>query len=954
MRVYSVRLAVRLAVNAAAITIAVLTAPTPAVSQAKQIYTPDELVVLNGIGGFGDVGRIETSRTLIAPGNANGFSLRFTWQNHGQPGYWSIRQPMPVGIDLALYDTFSCDLYVVSNEGAALKLFLYEPSDNRNVIWDHSLNDAGVGRWIHIQVKRSEMRPWLLSATKPGWDNIIGLSIEPFGEKAVFYLDNLRLLGPGGRTAEIVTTGDDGFHAPASWNEPVEKLPAAGTIYYPYDSAHMADDALRGSPEQFANLLGQVGTPLSGYTPNLVSVSRELRSAGIPTIYYSSFGSGYTRYFTRRRAWDSNALGHTLNSTPGNLTGWDYQHTFAMAHPAVFEAEKQRIDALLHAGIGTWMVVDYTFPWMETLWGYSDAMVSAYRQDLAGTDEGLHIRQPGKDSILKFADYFRAYNGFVPAPADTGLPAWNQFTPYHPGDEGPFRDARQTLFMQLRSYEWLKLPDRVGRYYAKKGGNPLWIIPNPEDTNGSSDYVFMLRSAGVGNLFPEYFGCLGWAAEAGYASLPYLREQADRSGSRLSIIQETGAGGHSAPYLDWRLSYAGIYALTAVGRFDDIDNDFMDESPYSEMRDPIKNAYQFTRFRDGVSKGMAFRQVKAEKPQRPTAQILCVSERPPAKSVGSIFFTLNQPHSLAAGLSRAHLVFDLRDSLDLDRVLDRYRILVYAPRAPRVGDLALIRRWLLAKPGRTLITHSFVPTRDTRDYRGLNNGAELGSVNGGAMLGVGRISAGTAVKCNVTSVSTWLLGVFVHRLELASPLTHCEFGQPLVKTDAGTLVTMAQIGGSRVIYLHYTPGDSTDTQRFDAALLRDIAVAEGIAPTCETDFDAPVEVFDVKGGKSVIAWDASAMGRWTFKYEPGIAPLGFDAPGVSREIRLPAKGTSKWLVYDFWTDRLETVVPVDGKVILRMKDVITSLYYVGPDTAEFRATLDTAKRTREKMRSLHF
>ena len=920
-------------------------------------YTPDELVVLNGISGFGDSGQIDTSKGMLAPGNKLGFSIKFTWEDHpGDPSYWAIRTGLPAGTPMHNIDTFSCELYVESNNGASLNIYLLEPADNRWVCWTKPLKEVETGKWLHIEVKRDQMRLWKLAVKKEEWDKIGGLGIEPNEGKAVFYLDNLRLKGTDGKVVEIMNADDDGFHALPNWHEPMAKIPPVGTVFYPFDSARLDDQALRNSPIGFNNLVGPVGTPMSGYSPGLVGISKNLRSHGIPTIYYGSFGSGYTRYFTKRLAWDMNAAGHTLNTMPGNLTGWDYQHTFADAHPAVVEAQRLRIDALLRAGISTWMVVDYTFPWMETLWGYSAVMQNAFRSDLLGNDEGLFIHDGEKERAIHFADYFRSYNGFEPKPQDAGWKSWREFVSLDLNDNSAYRAPRHVLFMYIRSYEWLKLADRTGRYYRSKGGNPLWIIPNPEDSSGSSDYVYMLRSAGVGNLFPEWFGCIGWAAEAGYASLPYLREQADRSGSRLSIIHETGAGGHSAPYLDWRITYNGIYALTAAGRMDNIDNDFMDEAYYTDMSDPAKNPYQFTRFRDGVIKALAFRQARAEKPQRPASSILCISERPPAHASGSIFFALNQPHTLAVGLSRAHFTFDLRDSLDLVRVIDRYRVLVYSAWNPRVGDIAIIRRWLATKPGRILITHSFVPTRDTREYRGMDAGTDLGKVNGGSMLGLGRITATTSTHCTITSaVDTWKrFFPQGQAIELPSPLTKCEKGETLVMTDAGPLVSRVIVGKGEVIYLHYTPSDSIPVQHVDVKVMQAMGNAVGIKPTCETDFDAPVQVFSVKGGSSVIAWDAPAMGKWTFKYEPGIAALAYEAPDVTHDVSLPASGSAPWIIYDFWSDKMENVQPAAGVITLHMKDTLTCLYYAGPDTPAFKATIAAAQKMRKKLSNMKF
>jgi hypothetical protein len=920
----------------------------------------EELILLAGVGGFGDVGTLASSREVTAPGNTLGCSLKVTWEDRpAEPPWWSIRIGLPDSPER--FDTIEADVRVESTDGqAGLSIFLYESDDDRWVAWRSSLGTLEPDRWHHLSIPREAMEMWLLGNHTPQWNRVRGVALELGKGKAVFYVDGLRLLAAKtGEKMELLTTADDGLRPDRLWQETVKPLPPAGTAYFPFDEARLGFEELLATPVRLHELLGSVGVPVSGYSRDLPGNTRYLASHGVPSVYYSSFASSYARFLTRRQAWDVNAQGRSLNWLPVWETGWDGQHSIALAHPAVTAAITHKADALLTAGLGVWMVVDYTFPWWDTLWGYSEAMQAAYRDDLAGRDEGLHLREGDQVQILHFAGYLRAYLGFFPAPADVGIETWDQFVPPQPAGAADMHRQHLALFLYLRSYEWLKLADRVGRHYQAKGGHGLWVVPNPEDSNGSSDYVYMLRSCGVRNLFPEWFGPIGWAAEAGYASLPYLRAQADRSGSRLSIIQETGAGGHSAPYLDWRLGYAGVYALTAAGRLDDIDNDFIDEAPYESMRDPQRNEYQFRRFRDAVAKTLAFRQARQENASRPPTEVLCVAERPPARACGSIFFGLGQAHTLAVGLSRAHLVFDLRDSLELESVLERYRVVAYSPWAPRPGDLLRLHAWLQSTPGRILVTHSFVPTRETTEYWTHDSSARLGRANGGALLGLGRIRETTATSCCVQSAAAPWAPFFPtgQEIALASPLVACDGGEALVTADAGRLVSRVAVGQSQVVFLHYTPSGSPEGQALAVAAMQAVAATAGIAPVCEADADTLVQVFElpgVEGGRSVVLWDAPTMGAWPWRYEPGIAPLRFEAPDVQRRIRLPAAGKAPWLAYDLWTDRAERDTPKDGTVAFGLEGTLAGVWYVGPDTPSFRLALDAVRALRKRMTDLGF
>jgi hypothetical protein len=900
------------------------TAAVADTAPAPRRWSPEELIALDGIGGFGSVGRIDTAPDKRAPGNTLGFSLRFDWAKHGaEPPYWSIRCALPRGSRLADYDTFACDLLVEGPATANLGLYLYEPSDNRWVIHGKSLASYPPGAWQHIEVRRTGMSLWKLSRNPEDWTAICGLAIEPNNGVGVFYLDNLVLKGPGGKVMPIIDTGDDGLVADPAWHEPVAPLAPAGTVYFPHDASRLEDATLRASAVELQKRFGPIGVPLSGFGPGLVGVSRQLRAAGIQTLHYASFGGAYRKFLTRRGGWDENLAGRSLNWLPGSLTDWDWQHMLAFAHPAVTEAQERRIDALLQAGISTWLVVDYTFPWQEGPWGYSDAMQNAFRDDLLGRSDGLHVRGQGGEERLPFAGYCQAYLGFEPRPEQFGLARWEDWSAPRPADPDQWRRPRQQLFMLLRSFEWLKLPDRVGRYYRDHGGQPLWIIPNPEDTGGSSDYQFMLRTAGVGNLFPEWFGPIGWAAEATYASLPGLREVADRSGTRLSIIHETGAGGHAAPYLDWRVAYSGVYAIAASGKLDDFDNDFLDEGPVSVLDQPGKDAYQFRRFREGLSKALAFRQARADGATRPPASILCIGERPPARACGSPYFGLNQPHGLSVGLSRAHLLFDLRDSLDLrPEVLDRYPMVAYGAWAPRPGDVAMLRAWLEAKPGRVLVMHSFQPTRDSTEFWGLTATTALGAKDGATTLGLGRIEAGAAGRVTITGgPAGWPAAG--RQVDLPSPLCRASLAEPVMTTLGAPLVSRAAIGGSRLYYLGYTPGDGDGVQRLDADVLTAIAAQAGQSALLEADFDTLVQRWTVPGGQVICAWDAPTLGRWSWRYEPGIAPLAYAAPGVARTIRLPLTG--RHVVYDLWADAARSV---EGAVTLKLEGALCGLWYV--------------------------
>lgn len=915
--------------------------------------TPDELIVLNSIAGWGDTGRVTPDRETLAPGNTLGFSLRLAWApKQGGSGFWAIRAPLPFGPgDTAeAYDGFSFDYRIVSaDDGANLSIFLTETDDDRWLCRAGPVADVPKDDWVHVEMPRESMTMWYCGNNQAEWPRVAGVGLEPSGGRIELLLDNLELRGPDGARLPVFTTADEVL--PSAAPPRAMRIPPCGTVFLPGLARQNLLDAR--SAEHFAELLGSLGSAAS-----TEAEATELAAQGAEAFCYSTYSDGQSRFLTRRQGWDVNAAGDSPNTTPFSVRTFTGPHTIAYAHPAVTEAGLRRVESIARAGIGAWVLVDYTFPWSDGPFGYAPAMVDAYRADLAGEDEGLHVRADGLERALRLPEYFASYMGWFPEPADLGLTSWSEFVPPRPDETGPLTRARWSVFLYLRSYEWLKLPDRTGRALQALGGDGTWIIPNPEDTWGSSDYVHLVRSAGTRNLFPEWFGEPGGYVEAGYASLGYLREEADRSGSRFSVLFETGAGGHAAPYWDWRIAYTASYLLTALSKGDDFDNDFLDEATYEVQSDPA-NVTQFVRFRDGVAKALGFEEARRQQPDRPATDILCVGQRPPAHASGSVFFGLGQRHSLAPALSRAHVAFDLRDSLDLERVLERYRAIVYCPWNPRVGEWERLRAWLEAEPGRVLVTHSLLPTRDARGFWGMESGFDLGTADGGAALGLGRIEWTDAKECTVTAAREGWEEAFPvgTRLTLSAPLTRCEGGEALVETEAGPLLSRVRFGGSTLLYLHTTPDDPAkgDLRPFLVRAMARVAADVGATPVCSADADTPVQVLEVPGGRIVALWDAPTLAKWEFRYEPGIPPLLYAAPGVNRTALVPVPGLgAECRAYDVLEEREMALTPEAGGVPVTLRDRVVGLWVLADGTDAGGELLARAKALRGRMRALHF
>jgi hypothetical protein len=914
-----------------------------------------ELIFLNGISSSDNSGSIRANQKFTSPNNTLGFSIEFNWNNSvSNNSWWSIKQSLPPTPMSRLndFDRVTFDIYPIkTNRTTHLRVFLQEDDGDRWIVTDLNLsNNLKIGTWNHFELKRNEMQPWLLGNGQLDWSEIKSLVFEPWSEskgkgQANFLIDGVTLLGSGKQTLDVFNTKDDGDWVDPSWNEPMQKLPSPGVVYLP----GIGSERLSDTPQQFQKLLGRVGT-----SHVVGPKATKLVRSGIPVVGYTGLVQGYEKFLTRRGAWDVNAAGEGPGNIPLLLNPFTYFHTISLSHSGVASALQRRIDAMVKSGIGTFMAVDYTFPWNGGLFGYSNAMIAAYRDDLQAVDTGLQIVDRNQTKIIHFPDYFRLYHGFFPTAQDLGLQNWKAFNPPRPGENKLSNRAYWRLFMFLRSYEWLKLAGRTGRHMQCRGGHGLWVIPNPEDSLGSSDYAMLLRTAGVTNVFPEWFGGIATMSSAAYVSGPYLREQAKRGNSRLSALFETGAGGHAAPYWHWQVAFNGAYALTAATQADDFDNDFIDQAPFQEMSNPKTNPAEFNRFRDTVAKALGFQLAHQGKAKRSPSKILCVTERPP-KDVSSFFFTIEDKRrpGLAGSLSRAHIAFDLRDSLELEQVLSRYDVIVYDVIAPRAGDIEHLQRWLKEKSGRVLVTHSFVPTRTAQGYWGSDSGTAFGSIKN-ALLGLGSLTRTNITKAIITSaVESWRPFAQIGKaFTLSDPLSHSEYGKPLIMTNVGPLVSQVVVGKSEVIYFNYTPGASNITKQLDErlalALMRHINKKSFVVANPEVS----IQAFQVAGGQSVVVWDMPTEEDWASKNKMVTSPLRWRSSNINQIIKLPVN--DKKIIYDFWDDKILNQLPEKGYLTLNLKGVSSKLFFVGADSKEFKDTISKARVVRKKMNDLQF
>lgn len=240
-------------------------------------------------------------------------------------------------------------------------------------------------------------------------------------------------------------------------------------------------------------------------------------------------------------------------------------NSIVATHPIIRRALDEQLAYGAALGFSNFQTYDYVWAYKDALWGYDEACVAAFREDLAGVGEKLALTD-GRD--IGFADYFRAYHGNVPAPADYGYVGWDEFVPEPAAAyraEGDFGARRYELFAMLRNYEWLLQAQRWNDRAAGWGGCHDYLL-NGESWVNANDHLFLLKLKNTGAVSPEFFSATPKLLERCASSLGEFVREAKRNGKRFGMTVETSRGGaNSQPYWSPKTAFAICYALAGLG-----------------------------------------------------------------------------------------------------------------------------------------------------------------------------------------------------------------------------------------------------------------------------------------------------------------------------------------------------------------------------------------------------
>ncbi len=522
---------------------------------------------------------------------------------------------------------------------------------------------------------------------------------------------------------------------------------------------------------------------------------------------------------------------YARNATGQNPTerGMDATHSEDITNPLFLKLAQQLYLRSAKAGADVFRPVDYVWPYVEggQNWAYSDSALKAWPQDLNETDAGLELgkgmdaKKPTDRRVAHFWEYFVSYHGYRMTPQDVGLTSWNDYRPPAPNapDSPTLRNNRIVLDL-LYHYEWLKFANEGVRLSATEYGMLTQPVCNPEEVNNGTDLYWLNKLRYARGFWTEWWGGAGVVVPT-YYNGRYYDNVVQRNGKELVIGGEVSAAGGDPYagrpfYWDNRATYLIAYAQ-AGSTHARAQNEQYWAWTWDKAIDPTQPEYaSYTTDRCAFSGFLQNRNDRAVKPQ---TDLLAISMR--AITEGMPYFTngSDQPYNLGQDLVQLNYLHDgaafpLEDAYDLDD----YKTVVLSSFEPPQGFVSKLSHWVASKPGRTVITHSFIPTRFSAPVTELRPGPVAFCQPGGQekLLGFGSIRE--------TSVVSGILQThdpIFHSVLKAWDGKSVTFSRGICRTEGVQgvktllslgglpLVSEHRFGKGRVLYLHFFANETS-------------------------------------------------------------------------------------------------------------------------------------------------
>ncbi|MDQ3813377.1 MAG: hypothetical protein M3347_05445, partial [Armatimonadota bacterium] len=503
--------------------------------------------------------------------------------------------------------------------------------------------------------------------------------------------------------------------------------------------------------------------------------------------------------------------------------GLDPTHSEDITNPRFLKLAQQLYLSSAKAGADVYRPVDYVWSYVQggQSWTYSSAALKAWPQDLNETDAGLELgkgidaRKPVSRRVAHFWEYFASYHGYRMRPSDLGLNSWDEYRPPAPNapDSPQLRNNRIVLNM-LYHYEWLKFANEVTRPSATQYGMLTQPVVNPEEINNGTDLYWLSKLAFARGYWTEWWGHPGIVVPT-YYNGRYYDNAVRTNGKEIVIGGEVAAAGGN-PY-EGRPHYWDNMAgyLVAYSQAGSVDARAQNHQywawTWERAIDPQRPEYAaYTGMRSSYC---GFLQNRNDKAVKPKTDLLAMSMRAITHGLPYFDHGSDQPYNLGQELVKLNYLHDgaafpLNDAFNPDD----YKTIVFSSFEPPQGFVKKLGQWLSAKAGRTLITHSFVPTRFSAPVTELRADMMAFIQPGGQekLLGFGSISE-SDVTSGVLQARHPVFKTVLKEWD-GKPVT---FSRGICRTAGVTdekvllalndlpLVSEHRAGQGRVIYLHF-------------------------------------------------------------------------------------------------------------------------------------------------------
>ena len=563
---------------------------------------------------------------------------------------------------------------------------------------------------------------------------------------------------------------------------------------------------------------------------------------------------------------------------------WDYHmdgaHGEDMTNPRFLALAQQMYLQSAKAGADVLRPCDYVWPYLGGgwTWTYSEAALKAWPEDLKETDAGLELGQgidPKKAvarRVAHFWEYFGSYHGYRMTPQDLGLTSWDEYRPpASDAPDSPHTRNNHILLDMLYHYEWVKFANEVARPAAEQYGMLSQPVCNPEEVNNGTDLYWLNKLRYVRGFWTEWWGGAGTVLST-YYNGTYYDNVVKHNGKEMVLGGEVAAAGGNPYdgkpfYWDNMATYLIAYAQTGSTSARALDQQYWGWT-WAEAMDPKRPEHAaYTTLRSSWS---GFLQNRNDKAVKPKTDLLAVSMRAVTQGMAYFDHGSEQPYNLGQTLVQLNYLHDgAAFPLDDAYNLDDYRTVVLSSFEPPQGFAQKLNLWLAAKPGRLVITHSFVPTRFSAPVTELRPDPIAFVQPGGQekQLGFGSIQE-TGVTSGILRASDPIFK-FVLKAWDGKQVTFsrgiCRTAgvageKPLVTLGDQPLVSLHRCGKGHVLYLHFFANEtSIERGALQQAILDAVLRYAGYKPTAIMPEDQyAVMLQEPSGGKVFITCNLAA------------------------------------------------------------------------------------------------